>query len=172
MNPLVCLAKAAVEKFVREKKIISPDIKLPQNFSEKRAGVFVSIHKGKELRGCVGTYLPTKENLESEIISNSIEAAKDPRFPPLEEKELANLSYEVYILEKPILVKSLGDLNPKKYGIIVKSTDFPEKSGLLLPNLEGIETKEEQIAIACQKAGIDIRKEKIAIYRFSAKKYS
>lgn len=172
MNPLVNLAKQAVEKFVRERKIISPDIEISQNFSNKRAGVFVSIHKNKDLRGCIGTYLPTKKNLASEIISNAIEAAQDPRFLPIEENELTYLSYEVYILEKPIPVKNLYELNPKKYGIIVKSVNHPEKSGLLLPDLEGIETKEQQIAIACQKAGIDIRKEKISIYRFSAEKYS
>ncbi len=172
MNPFVILAKEAVENFIKERNIISPDANLSQNFFEKKSGVFVSIRKNKDLRGCIGTYLPTKENLASEIISNAIEAAQDPRFPPVEEKELPHLSYEVYILEKPIIIKNLGDLNPKEYGIVVKSLDYPEKSGLLLPDLEGIETKEEQIAIACQKANIDIRKEKIAIYRFGAEKYS
>lgn len=172
MNPLVDLAKQAVEKFVRERKIISPGIGISKNFSQKKSGVFVSIHKGKELRGCIGTYLPTKKNLESEIISNAIEAAQDPRFFPIEKKELADLSYEVYILEEPALIENLEDLNPKKYGIIVKSANYPEKSGLLLPGLEGIGTKEEQIAVACQKAGIDIRKEKISIYKFGAEKYS
>ncbi len=172
MNPFVILAKEAVENFVKNKRIIKPPKNYIKNLGTKKAGVFVSIFKNKELRGCVGTYLPTKENLASEIISNAIEAAQDPRFPPVEEKELPYLSYEVYILEKPMIIKNLGDLNPKKYGIIVKSLGYPEKSGLLLPDLEGIETKEEQIAIACQKADIDIRKEKIAIYGFGAEKYS
>lgn len=172
MMSFVELAKKAVENFVKEGKIIFPEKSLPQFFFEKRAGIFVSIHKNKELRGCIGTYLPTKRNLAEEIISNAIAAARDPRFPAVEEKELPYLSYEVYVLKKPVLIKNLDELNPKKYGIIVKSIYFPEKRGLLLPALEGIETKEDQIAIACQKAGIDIRKEKIAIYRFGAEKYS
>lgn len=169
-NPYVQLAKMAVEKYVKEGKIINPPKDLPEDFFKQRCGVFVSIHKGKELRGCIGTYLPTKENLAKEIISNAISATKDPRFSPIQPEELPCLSYEVYLLEKPEPVKSIKELDPKKYGILVQSP--PYKSGLLLPDLEGIDTPEKQILIACYKAGIDPQKEAFLIYRFKAKKYS
>jgi AmmeMemoRadiSam system protein A len=169
-KPYVKLARMAVENYIKEGKIIEPPNDLPEEFFKEKCGVFVSIHKGKELRGCIGTYLPTKENLAKEIISNAISAAQDPRFLPIQKGELPFLSYEVYLLEEPKPVKSLEELDPKKYGILVRSLDS-EKSGLLLPDLEGIEKKEEQIWVACQKAGINPLKEKIIIYKFSARKY-
>ncbi len=177
MHPLVALAKLAVETFIKEGKIISfvpPEI--PKEFLEKRAGVFVTIMKNKELRGCIGTYLPTTQNIAKEVIQNAISAAtQDWRFPPITKKELPFLSFTVYILSQPELVKDLKELDPKKYGIIVKSIsdkETPPKTGLLLPDLEGVDTIEKQISIACQKAGIDLKKEKILIYKFKVKKYS
>jgi len=151
------LAKKAVETYLLKGEIIeAPTMR-------KKAGVFITIEKENQLRGCIGTYLPTKENIAEETISNAIAAAfEDPRFPPVQKEELPFLSYAIYILNKPELIKSIEELNPKKYGIIVKSKN---KSGLLLPDLKGIETTEEQVSIACQKAGID--KEKITIYRFT-----
>lgn len=171
MNPYVFLAKLAVEAHIKEGKIINPPANLPEEFFREKAGVFVSLHQNKKLRGCIGTYLPTKENLAQEIIHNAIAAAtEDWRFEPIQEKELSSLSYAVYILSEPELVKDLRELNPKKYGILIKSPSS-HKSGLLLPGLEGIETKEKQIFLACQKAGIDPDQESFLIYKFVAKKY-
>ena len=185
MNPYILLAKSAIEIYIKEGKIISSPEDLPREFLTRRAGTFVTIMKNKELRGCIGTYLPTKINIAQEIIHNAVAAAtEDYRFNPIQKTELPYLSYTVYILSEPELVKDINELNPKKFGIIVKTTPFvypnedvvfdghvPFKSGLLLPDLEGIDTIEQQISIACQKGGINPEKEKIIIYRFTVKKY-
>lgn len=186
MNPYTSLAKSAVETYVKKGEIIAIPPGLPSNLLERRAGIFVTLEKGQKLRGCIGTYLPTKENIAKEIIFNAIAAAtEDYRFGPIREEELPELSYTVYILSNPEEVKDLKELNPKKYGIIVKtapigslnSTDVvfnghqPFKSGLLLPDLEGVDTIEKQIAICCQKGGIDPEKEKIILYKFTVEKY-
>lgn len=169
------IAKMAVEKYIKENEIIPPPENLGAEFKQKRAGVFVTIEKKvqqthqKELRGCIGTYLPTKENIVEEIISNAISAAtQDPRFGPVQQEELPELSYSIYIIEKPEKISSKENLNPEIYGIIVKSG---LKTGLLLPALENIRTIDEQLFYACQKAGINPENEKIEIYRFKAKKY-
>lgn len=173
--PLVSLAQKAVETFIKEKEIISAPPDFPKKFLERKSGVFVSIHNKKEncLRGCIGTFLPSQENIATEVIKNAISAAtQDSRFLPIKKEELPFLSYTVYILNPPQLIKDLSELNPKKYGIIVKTvTAATPKTGLLLPDLEGIDTVEKQIFIACQKAGINLEKEKILIYKFSVEKY-
>ncbi len=168
MNPYILLVKEAVENYIKDGKIILLPKDLPEEL-EKKAGVFITIIKNNQLRGCIGTYLPTKENIAQEIIHNAIAAAtQDYRFWPIQKQELPELSYTVYVLSKPEIIKSIKELNPKKYGIIVKNGP---KSGLLLPDLEGIETVEKQILIACQKAEIEPDKEKILIYKFSVEKH-
>jgi len=121
----------------------------------RRAGVFVSLHlKNGSLRGCIGTFVPTKKNIALEIIANAVSSAtQDPRFPPVTEEELEKLIYSVDILSasKTISKDKLSD--PKKYGLIVSSQDG--RRGLLLPNLPGINTIEEQIKICRMKAGIN-----------------
>jgi len=186
MHPLVFLAKQTVETFIKEGKIISPPNDLPKEFLERKAGTFVTIEKNGDLRGCIGTYLPTRENIAEEIIHNAVAAAtEDYRFGPIQEKELSSLSYTVYILSEPELIKDLKELEPKKYGIIIKTMPitrhngadvvfnghFVAKTGLLLPDLEGVDTIEKQISIACQKGGIDPLREKILIYKFTVEKY-
>ncbi len=169
MNFLVLLAKNTVENYIEKGEIISLPENLPEEFLIKKSGVFITIMKNKELRGCVGTYLPTKKNIAEEIIANAIAAAtEDYRFGLIQKEELPELSYMVYILNKPELVKDIKELNPKKYGIIVKSGP---RTGLLLPDLEGIKTTEKQVSIACQKAGIDPAQEKILIYKFTVENY-
>ena len=171
MSPYATLAKKAVEAYIKEKIIIDPSLDLPKSFFQKKAGVFVTIEKNKDLRGCIGTYLPTRKNIAEEIIYNAIAAAiEDYRFGPIQKEELEDLSYTVYILDKPELVTDIKKLDPKKYGIIVKTIDNL-KTGLLLPDLEGVDTIEKQILIACQKAGINPFQEKIIIYKFTAKKF-
>lgn len=171
VNDYIRLAKLAVEEFIKNRKIIEPPQDISNDLLKRKAGVFVSIYNQQALRGCVGTYLPTKKNIAEEIISSAISATQDTRFPPITKEELPYLSYEVYILDTPKPVKNIDELDPQKYGILVRSLDYPFKSGLLLPALQGIDSKEKQIFIACQKAGIDPEKEKIIIYKFGAEKY-
>ena len=171
MDPYTKLAKLAVETFVKANKVIAPPANLPKEFFDNQAGVFVTIYKNGQLRGCIGTYLPTKKNIAQEIISSAVFAAQDPRFFPVQVSELPSLSYEVSILSKPEPVHSLAELDPKEYGVLVKARPS-EKSGLLLPGLDGVDTIEKQITIACQKAGIDPKRERFSIYKFSTKKYN
>lgn len=186
MNPYVELAKKTVESYVEKREIIEIPSDLPKEMIEKKSGTFVTIKKDEDLKGCIGTYLPTKENVAGEIIHNAVAAAtEDYRFGPIQKEELPFLSYTVYLLEKPELVKDIKELNPKKYGIIVKTTPILSpnrtdvvfnghavaKSALLLPDLAGIDTAEKQISIACQKGGIDPTREKIIIYRFTVEKH-
>jgi AmmeMemoRadiSam system protein A len=170
-HPLAQLAKTAVEIYVRENKMIFPPKDTPVRFTRQQAGVFVTITKNGELRGCIGTYAPAQENVALEVVHNAIDAAvNDPRFTPVGISELENLKYEIYILQEPEQVTSFKDLDPGVFGVIVVSAGR-KKSGLLLPGLDGITTTEQQLAIACQKANIDPRREKFAVYRFRAEKF-
>jgi AmmeMemoRadiSam system protein A len=170
---LVELARKSVESYINEGKIISSPVDSPKEFSERKAGAFVTIEKEGQLRGCIGTYLPTRKNIIEEVINNAVAAAtEDYRFDPVEKGELPYLSYVVYILNEPELTKNTKGLNPKKYGIIIKTAGcFPPKSALLLPDLDDVDTIDEQISIACKKGGINPEKEKITIYRFTVEKY-
>ncbi len=166
MSPLVRLAKETVETFVKEGK--TPELKELIPEIRERAGVFVSIHKFDELRGCIGTFEPTEKNVAEEIITNAISSAtRDPRFPPIASNELKDLDYSVDVLTKPEPVESQDQLDPKKYGIIVEA-GF--RRGLLLPDLEGVDTVDQQISICRQKAGI-APDEPVKLYRFEAKRY-
>lgn len=163
---LVELARRAIEVYVREKKTIVPPEPLPPELS-RRAGVFVSIKKDGMLRGCIGTYLPTKDNLAEEIIANAIKAAtQDPRFPPVRPEELPRLRISVDVLSPPEPC-SEAELDPKKYGVIVERSF---RLGLLLPDLEGVDTVEEQLRIAKMKAGIP-PDEPCKIYRFTVERH-
>ncbi len=149
------LARQTIETYIKEGKVISLPKNLPKELVNKKAGVFVSLHlKDGSLRGCIGTFVPTKKNLALEIIANAISSAtQDPRFSPVTAKELPNLVYSVDILSasKTISKDKLSD--PKKYGLIVSSQDG--RRGLLLPDLPGVNNIEQQIAICRQKAGIN-----------------
>lgn len=170
MNPYINLAKMAVESYLKTGKIPPLPSRLPKKILTTRAGVFVSIYKGQELRGCIGTYLPTQPNIAEEIISNAIAAAtRDWRFTPITCDELPKLSYSVYILEEPRQIRSINELDPKKYGILIKSETG--KTGLLLPDLDGIDTVEKQLSAVCHKCGINLSKEKVIICKFRAKKH-
>lgn len=169
-HPLVKLARRAVESYVREGRIITPPP--PSEMTpemRERAGVFVSLKKKGRLRGCIGTYLPTCRNVAEEIIRNAIAAcSEDPRFDPVREDELPLLEYSVDVLTEPEPVYDLTELDPKIYGVIVEAPDG--RKGLLLPDLEGVDTVEEQIDIASRKAGI-LPGEPIKIYRFKVRRY-
>ncbi|MEA1963629.1 MAG: AmmeMemoRadiSam system protein A [Candidatus Aerophobetes bacterium] len=163
------LAREAIRVYLREGREISPPAEFPEEF-RKRAGVFVSLHKKGRLRGCIGTYLPAEENTVCEIIKNAISAAiRDPRFPPIREDELKDVEISVDVLSKPERIHSEKDLDPKKYGVIVNKG---WQKGLLLPDLEGVDTVEQQIEIAKQKAGLwKIPTEELEIQRFTVTRY-
>jgi AmmeMemoRadiSam system protein A len=167
MHPLVKLAKETVEHYIRKGERISPPVDMVSEMKEK-AGIFVCIKKEGELRGCIGTYTPATGNVAQEIIQNSVSAAtQDPRFLPVDSSELEELEYTVDILSPPEKVESPAELSPKRYGVIVKKGN---RKGLLLPDLEGVDTVNEQIRIASMKAGISPEEEK-ELYRFEVKRY-
>jgi AmmeMemoRadiSam system protein A len=152
-DPYVSLARLALENYVKYNEKIDLPLNLPVEILENKAGVFVSLKKYGQLRGCIGTIKSTQKNIGYEIINNAISAGlKDPRFDPVEEYELDELVYSVDILGDAEDIDSIDYLDVLKYGVIVQSG---YKKGLLLPNLEGVDTPEEQVEIALQKAGID-----------------
>ena len=166
MHPIAELDKKTVETFVKEGKTPQPEELTPE--MKEKAGVFVSIHKFGELRGCIGTFEPTRDNVAEEIVANAISSAtRDPRFPPIAPNELNDLTYSVDVLTKPEPIESKDQLDPKKYGAIVEA-GF--RRGLLLPDLEGVDSVDYQIDICRQKAGI-APDEPIKLYRFEVRRY-
>jgi len=171
MHPIVRLAKDTVEKFTREKKIprkmpVPED--LPPEFAADKAGVFVSLKIGGQLRGCIGTFMPVTPSIVEETVRNAIAAcSEDPRFPPVDSSELDVVDYSVDVLSPPEPVKDVRGQDPKRYGVIIKSGG---RRGLLLPDLEGVDTVEEQLRITRMKAGI-AEDEEISIERFEVKRY-
>ena len=159
----IALARETIEEYLKNGKKISVPDDLPKEMIEKRAGVFVSIHKEHELRGCIGTILPVTGNIAEEIIQNAISAAtRDPRFSPIDVEELPYLEISVDVLNPPEDISSMDELDVKKYGVIVSSG---MKRGLLLPNLEGVDTIEEQVRIAKRKGNITDYEE-VTLQRF------
>lgn len=162
-GPYVRLARNTLEAYVRTGKTPVLPEDLPDEMLENRAGVFVSIKSHGELRGCIGTFMPTEKNIAEEILRNAISAGTgDPRFNPVRSDELEDLVYSVDVLTSPEPVDSKEQLDPKRYGVIVRRG---YKSGLLLPDLEGVDTVEDQLNIALRKAGI-WHKEDYSIERF------
>jgi len=148
----VKLARETLETYVRNGNKINVPKWVPPEFKTKRAGVFVSLKKGGMLRGCIGTIGPVRVNVAEEIIYNAISSGtQDPRFPAVRAEELKDLVYSVDVLGAPEKIDSMEDLDVKRYGVIVTS-GF--RRGLLLPDLEGVDTPEQQVEIALQKAGI------------------
>jgi AmmeMemoRadiSam system protein A/AmmeMemoRadiSam system protein B len=167
-DPYVKLARQSLETYVRTGKVIKVPDDLSEEMLKQRAGVFVSIKKRGQLRGCIGTFLPTRKNIAEEIIRNAISAGcEDPRFSPVEPEELPELVYSVDVLTTPEPVDSPDKLDPKKYGVIVKKG---ARTGLLLPDLEGVDTVEKQLEIALRKAGIR-PDEDYEIFRFEVKRH-
>lgn len=152
VDPLVALARLSVESIVGTGEVLALPDGLPDELTGRRAGAFVSLHEFGNLRGCIGTIAPARSCLAEEVVMNGVAAAtEDPRFAPVRPAELDHLSYSVDVLGEPEPVDSLEQLDPTRYGVIV-TRGF--KRGLLLPDLEGVDTVMDQIAIAKQKAGI------------------
>ena len=159
-TPYVKLARATIEQFVKTGKRLKFPSELPAGLAEalpeeatkERAGAFVSVHKNGMLRGCIGTIGPVQDSIAEEIISNAISAvSRDPRFERVREDELELLEINVDILGKPENIDGPDQLDVKRYGVIVSCG---ARKGLLLPDLEGVDTVEEQIDIARRKGGI------------------
>jgi AmmeMemoRadiSam system protein A len=168
-HPLVQLARKTIESYVREGKTIAPPEELTPEM-QQQAGVFVSLHSrhDNDLRGCIGTFQPTAPNVAQEVIRNAIHAAtQDPRFAPVRPNELADLDISVDVLTSPEPIESMQQLDPKRYGVIVQSG---WRRGLLLPDLEGVDTVEYQVDIARRKAGIGPH-EAVKLFRFEVKRF-
>ncbi len=165
-SEIVTLARQTIESYVRTGR--SPErLKLHDATLPESAGAFVSLHRGGELRGCIGTIEPVRPTLAQEVARNAISAAAhDPRFPPLQEAELDDLDLSVDVLHATEPA-TIDQLDPKRYGVIVMSG---YKRGLLLPDLEGVDTVEQQVSIAQHKAGI-APTEKVRLMRFRVDRY-
>jgi len=167
---LPALARRTIETFITTGTIISPPEPLSDLLSA-RAGCFVSIKtRAGDLRGCIGTIEPVRDMLAEELIANAISAAtRDPRFPPVRPDELPRLKYSVDVLSAPEPC-TMNDLDPKTYGVIVEDESGGQR-GLLLPNLEGIDTATRQVEITSRKAGI-ASGTPVRLFRFRAERYS
>jgi hypothetical protein len=163
---LVRLARQSVELFVVERRMLTTH----DTFSDLRSACFVSIKKTSgELRGCIGTIEPTQPSLVEEVIRNAISAAtSDPRFDPISGEELSSLVFSVDVLSVPIPAR-LEELDPSRFGLIVEDEQCSRR-GLLLPNIEGVVSTEQQLAIAARKGGITdlskVRLSKFEVQRF------
>jgi AmmeMemoRadiSam system protein A len=162
-DPYVHLARETVTRSVKHLPPAADLSVYPEEMRQRKAGVFVSLHEDGELRGCIGTFKPTTDCIAKEIMQNAVSASsEDPRFPPVEEKELDRLVYSVDVLGDIEPVKDIRELDPHRYGVIVSCG---RRRGLLLPDLEGVDTVSEQIEIARRKGGIG-EEEPLTLERF------
>lgn len=163
-DPYVKLARASVEHYILHHKKLPLPQDLPSELVSRRAGAFVSIHEHGRLRGCIGTIAPVQDSLAQEIIDNAVSAStRDPRFDPIKADELAWLEISVDVLGDPEPISSPRELDVKRYGVIVTKG---RKRGLLLPDLDGVDTVEQQISIAKSKAGIAEWDRNVQLQRF------
>ena len=162
-DELVKLARKTIENYILNDETITVPVDASEYITNTKGAVFVSIHKFGELRGCIGTILPVTNSIAEEIIRNAILAStEDHRFERITKDELKYLEINVDVLSKPEEIESIDELDVKKYGIIVNS-GF--KRGLLLPDIDGVDTVEEQISIAKRKGNISDNEE-IIIEKF------
>ncbi len=164
-HPLVGLARKAIASHLSGDTLPQPD-----TFEDPGApaGAFVSLKKAGQLRGCIGTIQPVRPALAQEVVDNAVSAAtRDPRFQPLTLEELDDITISVDVLGTPEPVSGLEELDPSRYGVIVKC-DW--RKGVLLPDLPGITTPEEQVRIARMKAGIGTE-ETVELLRFVVSRY-
>lgn len=163
----VQLARASLEHFLKTRQVLPVPDPVPAGM-ERQAGAFVSLKKYGQLRGCIGTIQPVRQNVAEEIIYNAVSAGvEDPRFLPVQLEELRELTISVDVLASPEPIDSEEELDPKRYGVIVSGRG---RVGLLLPNLEGIDTVAEQVGIARQKAGLR-PDEPVRLARFEVVRY-
>lgn len=168
-TPIAQFAAEVIEQWTKWKQ--RPELTSIPPEMQIKAACFVTIHNPNEkLRGCIGTLEPMRSNLALEIIENAIAASeRDPRFKPIEVKELKTLTVSVDVLSEPEPT-TIAELDPKKYGLIV--SDGCCSQGVLLPNLDGISSVEKQIRIVKRKAGLElIENNKLQFFRFTATRY-
>ena len=164
----VRLARLSLETYLKTGKRVDWPERLPDELKCRKAGVFVSLKKHGQLRGCIGTIDPVTGCVADEILNNAVSAGtEDPRFPPVTEAELPDLVYSVDVLKNPEPIESAAELDVKRYGVIVGSGS---RRGLLLPNLEGVDSPEQQVSIALRKAGIR-REETYFMKRFEVTRH-
>ena len=162
-DPYVALARLTVETFVKQHTLPDNPADLPSDMTERKAGVFVTLHIGDSLRGCIGTISPVRNCIADEIRANGVSAcSRDPRFNPVRPDELPLITYSVDVLGDAEDIDSEDELDVKRYGVIVTNGD---RRGLLLPDLDGVDTVAEQVAIARSKAGIGLH-EPVLLQRF------
>jgi AmmeMemoRadiSam system protein A len=168
-DPFVGLARRAIEAFVHDRTRVDPP--LPADGLLRRAGTFVSLHlPDGTLRGCMGTIEPQMGSLEEEIVANAITAASgDPRFYSLTQNELPGLEISVDVLGPAEEVRELSEMDPQRYGMIVRTLDG--RRALLLPGLEGVDTVEQQLRITCRKGNIDPVKDQYRVLRFEVERH-
>jgi AmmeMemoRadiSam system protein A/AmmeMemoRadiSam system protein B len=164
-DPFVRLARSSLEAYVRDGRRIDVPHDLPAELTNTRAGCFVSLKVDGALRGCIGTIAPTRASLAEEICANAISAGtRDPRFSAVRADELDDLVYDVDVLTAPEPIASADELDPSRYGVIVSTHDG--RRGLLLPDLDGVDTVDEQLRIAAQKGRIDLDFDDYRLERF------
>ena len=151
-NMYTTLARASITYYLETRRLLDIPADTADALLNRRAGCFVTLYKKGCLRGCIGTIEPQQRTLAEEIIQNAVASAtQDPRFPAVQREELAEITLSVDVLGEAERIDSIDALDPEPYGVIVSCR---HRKGLLLPHLDGIDTAEEQVAIALQKAGI------------------
>jgi|BarGraNGADG00312_1021997.scaffolds.fasta_scaffold01881_1 AmmeMemoRadiSam system protein A len=168
-SPEVELARSAIEAWITERRTLSRrEMEREGELLKQKAAAFVCLKKEGNLRGCIGTFKPTRESLADEIANNAISAAcRDPRFFPVSKDELQDLEISVDVLSDPEPIPDVSHLDPKTYGVIVESGG---KIGLLLPDIEGVDSVEYQLEVARNKAGIRPG-EPVKLYRFIVQRH-
>lgn len=170
VDPHIALARLSVETYVRTGRPAALPDDVPAELLDRRAGVFVSLHEHGDLRGCIGTISATTASVAEEILRNGIcSCSEDPRFPPVREDELDYLDYSVDVLGDAEPIGSPDELDPHRYGVIVTKG---WKRGLLLPNLDGVNTVEDQLSIAKQKAGLSPYDDDVQLERFEVVRHT
>ena len=168
---LIALARASLEHRVCTGSRLSLPGDLPAELLSRRAGCFVSLKKNGQLRGCIGTIAPTRPSLAEEIVANAVSAGlHDPRFSPVTADELPELVYDVDVLGEPEPVAGREELDPRRYGVIVSAPGG--RRGLLLPDLDGVDTVDEQLRIAARKGGIALSEDGVTIERFVVERHA
>lgn len=161
-------ARALLDRMSREGRL---DEEAAAELAGTRAGCFVSLKKDGQLRGCIGTLAPTRASLAEEVCANAVSAGlRDPRFPPVAADELGELVYDVDVLGEPEEVAGPGELDCLRWGVIVSSADGTRR-GVLLPDLDGVDTVEEQLRIAARKGGVDLAEEGVRVERFEVARH-
>ena len=177
-SPWVALARFSLERFILEGRATDPARDLPATLAKRlprelfstRSGAFVSLKMDGQLRGCIGTISPTRATLAEEICANAISAGcHDPRFDAVSSDELGELVYDVDVLSTPERIPGLEALDPARYGVIVSTSDG--RRGLLLPDLDGVDTVEKQLRIAAQKGHIDLAHDEVTLERFTVTRH-